>query len=73
MKVTINQITPRRTGSDITSVNVHFTARTDDGDINLSGSIPIEEFTDKIDFDGLEDTVRQELINKIMNGEIDAE
>jgi len=73
MQITINQITPRREDGNITSINVHFTARTDNGLINLSGSIPIENFTDNIDFDGLENEVRQELINQIMNGTLDAE
>lgn len=73
MQITINQITPRREGDEITSVNVHFTARTDNGLINLSGSIPVENFTDNIDFSGLENEVRTELVNQIMNGELDAE
>ena len=73
MNISINQITPRRTGDEITSVNVHFTARTDNGLINLSGSIPIENFTENIDFVGLENEVRQELINRIMNGDLNAE
>lgn len=73
MNISINQITPRREGGEITSINVHFTARTDNGLINLSGNIPIENFTDNIDFDGLENEVRQELINQIMNGTLDAE
>ena len=73
MNVTINQITPRRENGEVVSVQVHFTARTDNGLINLSGSIPIENFTDNIDFDGLENEVRQELINQIMNGTLDAE
>jgi len=73
MNISINQITPRRSGDEITSINVHFTARTDNGLINLSGSIPIENFSENIDFNGLENEVRQELINQIMNGTLDAE
>lgn len=73
MNININQITPRRTGDEITSVNVHFTARTDNGLINLSGSIPIENFSENIDFEGLENEVRTELVNQIMNGTLDAE
>lgn len=73
MNISINQITPRRSGDEITSVTVHFTARTADSLINLSGSIPIENFTDKIDFAGLENEVREELIKRIMNGTLDAE
>lgn len=73
MQITINQITPRRTGDEVTSVTVHFTARTDNGLINLSGSIPVENFTDNIDFSGLENEVRTELVNQIMNGTLDAE
>lgn len=73
MKITINQITPRRENGEITSVQVHFTARTDDGNINLSGNIPIEDFTDTIDFEAIEKEVKQELVDKIMNGDLDAE
>ena len=73
MNISINQITPRRSGDEITSVNVHFTARTDNGLISLSGSIPIENFSENIDFEGLENEVRQELINQIMNGNLNAE
>lgn len=73
MNITINQITPRREDGEVTSVNVHFTARTSDGNINLSGSIPIENFKESIDFGAIEGTVKQEVIDKIMNGDIDAE
>ena len=73
MNISINQITPRRENGEITSITVHFTARTADGLINLSGSVPIEDFADKIDFEGLEDEVKQELIRRIMNGELNAE
>jgi len=73
MKITINQITPRREEGEITSVVVHFTARTTDGLINLSGSVPIEEFADKIDFDGLENEVKEELVRRILNGDLNAE
>lgn len=69
MQVTINQITPRKENNEVTSVQVHFTARTPDGSINLSGNIPVAEFTNLIDFSGMESAVRQELINRIMNGE----
>lgn len=72
MDITINQITPRRENGEVTSVQVHFTARTADGNINLNGNIPIEDFTGKIDFEGIESEVRQELINKIMNGDLPA-
>jgi len=73
MNISINQITPRRENGEITSITVHFTARTADGLINLSGSVPIEDFADKIDFEGLEDEVKQELIRRIMNGDLNAE
>lgn len=73
MNITINQITPRRTDGEITSITVHFTARTSDGSINLSGSIPIEDFADSIDFGKIEGAVKQEVIDKIMSGDIDAE
>ena len=68
----INQITPRRENNEITSVIVYFTARTDDGLINLSGSIPIEGFAEHINLDGLEDELRAELVNRIMNGNLNA-
>lgn len=73
MNISINQITPRRENNEITSITVHFTARTSDGLINLSGSVPVEDFADKIDFEGLENEVRTELINRIMNGDLNAE
>ena len=73
MKITINQITPRREEGEITSVVVHFTARADDGLINLSGSVPLENFAEHINFDGLEDEVKQELIRRIMNSDLNAE
>jgi len=73
MNISINQITPRRENGEITSITVHFTARTSDGLINLSGSVPVEDFADKIDFEGLEDEVRTELVNRIMNGDLNAE
>lgn len=73
MNISINQITPRRDGGEIVAVIVHFTARTVDGSINLSGSVPVEDFADKINFEGLEDEVRQELIDRIMNGTLGAE
>lgn len=73
MNVEINQITPRRESGVVTSVQVHFTARTADGNINLNGNIPIENFTEQIDFGAIESAVKQELINKIMNGEVNAE
>ena len=52
---------------------MHFTARTQDGSINLSGYVPIEEFANLIDFKGIEDAVKQEVVNRIMNGPINAE
>lgn len=73
MNISINQITPRRENNEITSVVVHFTARTADGLINLSGSVPIEDFADKIDFEGLENEVKDELVRRIMNGDLNAE
>lgn len=73
MKITINQITPRREEGEITSVVVHFTARTDDGLINLSGSVPITDFQEHINFSGLENEVKTELVNRIMNGDLNAE
>lgn len=73
MKITINQISPRRTDGEVTSVKVHFTARTSDDSINLSGSIPIGNFTESINFGAIEGAVKQEVIEKIMNGEVDAE
>lgn len=71
MKITINQITPRREDGQITSIVVHFTARTSDGLINLNGSVPIG--AESIDFEAIENEVKQELVEKIMNGEVDAE
>ena len=73
MKITINQITPRRENNEITSVVVHFTARTDDGLINLSGSVPLENFAEHINFDGLENEVKDELVRHILNGDLNAE
>lgn len=73
MNITINQITPRRENNEIVSVTVHFTARTEDGLINLSGSVPITDFQEHINFDGLEDEVKQELIRRILNGDLNAE
>ena len=66
MNITINQITPRRENGEITSINVHFTARTTDGNINLNGSIPINS---EIDFDAIEAELKQELVNNIAGGE----
>ena len=66
MDITINQITPRRENGEITSINVHFTARTDDGNINLNGTIPINS---AIDFDAIETELKQELVNNITGGE----
>lgn len=71
MNITINQITPRRENGEVTSVQVHFTARTNDGNINLSGNIPIEEFADSIDFGKIENAVKQEVVNRIMNGDVE--
>lgn len=73
MNVTINQITPRRENGEVVSVQVHFTARTEDGSINLNGYVPIEEFATLIDFNGMEQVVRQEVVNRIMNGDLNAE
>lgn len=73
MQITINQITPRRTDGEVTSVQVHFTARTSDGNINLSGNIPIENFAESIDFGAIESAVKQKVVEQIMNGDIDAE
>ena len=66
MNITINQITPRRENGEITSINVHFTARTGDGNINLNGTIPINS---TIDFDAIETELKQELVNNITGGE----
>ena len=71
MIISINQITPRRADGQITSIVVHFTARTSDGLINLSGSVPIG--AERIDFEAIENEVKQELIEKIMNGEVSTE
>lgn len=71
MIISINQITPRRADGQITSIVVHFTARTSDGLINLSGSVPIG--AESIDFEAIENEVKQELIEKIMNGEVSTE
>ena len=73
MKITINQITPRREEGEITSVVVHFTARTEDGLINLSGSVPIENFAEHINFEGLENEVKEDLVRRIMNDDLNAE
>lgn len=69
MNVTINQITPRRENGEVTSVQVHFSASTTDGSINLSGYIAIEN-AGLIDFAGIETAVRQEVVNRIMNGDL---
>lgn len=71
MQITINQITPRREDGQIVAITVHFTARTADGLINLSGSVPV--ITEHIDFTEIENEVKQELIEKIMNGEVGTE
>lgn len=73
MNISINQITTRRENGEITSIVVHFTARTDDGLVYLSGSVPIENFEDKIDFEGLENEVKDELARRIMNSDLNAE
>lgn len=73
MEITINQITPRREGGEITSVQVHFSARTSDGNINLNGNIPVSDFAGMIDMEELEGDVRQELVSRIMNGDVNAE
>lgn len=70
MKITINQITPRRSDGEITGLEVHFTARTENDNINLNGSLPINN-TSLIDFAGIEDAVKQEIVNKIMNGDVE--
>lgn len=67
----INQITPRREDGEIVSITVHFTARTADGLINLNGSVPIG--AEHIDFTEIENEVKQELIDKIMSGEVEPE
>lgn len=58
MQITINQITPRREDGQITSIVVHFTVRTSDGLINLSGSVPIGP--EHIDFTEFRNEVKQE-------------
>ena len=73
MNISINQITTRRKNGEITSIVVHFTASTDDGLVYLSGSVPIENFEDKIDFEGLENEVKDELARRIINGDLNAE
>jgi hypothetical protein len=70
VEVSINQITPRMEDGVITSVQVHFTARTADGSINLNGYIPIES-SGLIDFAGIETAVRQEVVNRIMTGNVE--
>ncbi len=65
MQITINQITPRRTDGEVTSVQVHFTARTSDGNINLSGNIPVGNFAESIDFGAIESAVKKKLLNKL--------
>lgn len=69
MNITINQILPQRENGEIVSVRTHFQARTADGMINLSGSIPVNNFSDKIDFEAIENEVRQEVVNRIINGD----
>lgn len=74
MNVQINQITPRRENGQIKNVLVHFTASTADGNIHINGSVPVEETTGLIDFSGIEQVVKQELVNRLMNGDLgDAE
>ena len=69
MDITVNQITPRREGGDIVAILVHFTAKTDDGLINLTGTVPIS--TDNFDLEDVKAEVKQELADKILNGEGD--
>lgn len=69
MEVTINQITPRKIDGEISSVKVHFTARTSEGSINLNGNISLDEFANIIDFNQLDDVVKQEVTEQIMNGD----
>lgn len=71
MNITINQITPRRENNEITSMVIHFTARTADGSINLNGSIPISNFAELINLEGLESEVKQELVDRIMSGNLE--
>jgi hypothetical protein len=69
MKVSINQITPRWKDGKIVDVQIYFTATTTDGSVNLSGYVPIDSFTDSIDFKALEDIIKQKVAERILNSE----
>ena len=70
MDITINQITPRRDNGEVTSVQLHLTARTADGLINLNGAIAVDDFSEFLDFGKLEVVAKQGLVEKIMNGDL---
>lgn len=69
MKVSINQITPRWKDGKIVDVQIYFTATTADGSVNLSGYVPIEDFSDNIDFEALEGIIKQKVAERILNSE----
>ena len=73
MDITINQITPRRENGEVTGVQVHLTARTADGLINLNGAVKIDNFVDFLDIDKMNNVVKQKLVEQIMNGGLDQE
>ena len=70
MDITINQITPRRDNGEVTSVQVHLTARTADGLINLNGAVTVDNFIDFLDFEQMNGLVKQKLVEQIMNGDL---
>lgn len=72
MDITVNQITPRRENGQVASVQVHFTAKTEDGSINLNGAIPLESFTEYLNFEQMNGVVKQKLVEKIMNGDLES-
>ena len=71
MDITINQITPRRESGEVTSVQVHLTARMADGLINLNGAIAVDNFVGFLDLEKMNDVVKQKLVEQIMNGNVE--
>lgn len=66
MKITINQITPRFKDGNIIDVQIYFTAITADESVNLSGYVPIENFSGNIDFVALQDVIKQKIAERIV-------
>lgn len=73
MEITIDPIAPRRDGGEISSIVVHFTARLEDDSVDFKGSIPLTDFGNLIDFKGIEEAIKSEVVKRIMDKEADAE